>query len=267
MYEEGDKGNNTKSYKRMNCISAKTHRVFIGVMFDSSVRRKRLIVLRDIKKEYALGNEITYALKGVSFDIAEGEFISIIGKSGSGKSTLMNILGGLDVQTSGIFLLKGKAFFEMSEDQKASFRNKELGFVFQKFNLLRNLTALDNVALPLIYQGIGKRKAKEMAVEALVKMHLGSKVNHTPEQLSGGQQQRVAIARAIVTKPSVILADEPTGNLDSESSEMVMEILKELHKSGNTLVVITHDNAVARQAQRVVELKDGVLISDKKTTS
>lgn len=223
-----------------------------------------MLELKEITKEYSLGGEITKALNGVSFFVTEGEFISIIGKSGSGKSTLMNILGGLDQQTSGSFFLKGKAFIEMNENDKASYRNKELGFIFQKFNLLKNLKAIDNIALPLIYQGFSKKRSTEKAKDMLQQIGLMDKGNHTPDQLSGGQQQRIAIARAIVTDPSVILADEPTGNLDSESTKEIMDILIELNRNGKTLIIITHDNSVAAMANRTITINNGKIISDKK---
>ena len=196
--------------------------------------------------------------------IEDQEFVAIIGHSGSGKSTLMNMLGCLDVPTSGTYRLHGKDVSDLSDDELSDIRNKEIGFIFQGFNLIQNLTALENVELPLIYRKVGKAKREELAVQALEKVGLGHRMDHRPAQMSGGQQQRVAIARAIAQAPPIILADEPTGNLDSASTDEIMQILKELHQEGRTVIIITHDNDIAKQASRRILIKDGRVESDTK---
>lgn len=221
-----------------------------------------MIDIDDLSKIYNMGgneeNKV-YALNHVDLHIKEHEFVSIIGPSGSGKSTLMNMLGCLDVPTMGTYKLDGKEISKMKDDELAEVRNNTIGFVFQGFNLLPKLDAIENVELPLIYQGVPAKERHERALKALESVGLGKRVHHKPSELSGGQQQRVAIARALITNPPLILADEPTGNLDSKSGKEVMEIFKELNKKGNTIVLITHDNDVAKQAQRVIRIQDGKL--------
>ncbi len=218
-----------------------------------------MIDLKNIYKIYKLGNNDVYALDNVSLHIDAHEFVSIIGPSGSGKSTLMNILGCLDVPTKGEYLLEGKDISQKTDDELAEIRNNTIGFVFQGFNLLPKLDAMENVELPLIYQNISAKERHERAQKALESVGLGQRIHHKPTELSGGQQQRVAIARALVTNPPIILADEPTGNLDSKSGKEVMEIFKELHAKGNTIILITHDSGVAAQAKRVIKIQDGKL--------
>lgn len=221
-----------------------------------------MIEIKDLRKTYVLGGEEVHALDGVSMIIKDKEFVAIEGASGSGKSTLMNMLGCLDVPDSGEVILDGRPVKTLKENELAAIRNEKIGFIFQQFHLLAKLTALENVELPLIYQGIGQEKRRQMAVEKLTKVGLEKRMDHKPGQLSGGQQQRVAIARALATGPSLILADEPTGNLDSRSGREIMELLKELHEQGNTIVLITHDPKVAKEAGRQVRIMDGKLISD-----
>ena len=216
-----------------------------------------MIDMRDISKVYLVGEEEVWALNHANLKVAPGEFTSIIGPSGSGKSTLMNIIGCLDMADAGLYLLDGIPIEDYTENELAHIRNKKIGFVFQSFNLISKLTAEENVELPLIYQGVKKNERKERVEAALERVGLSKRAKHMPTELSGGQQQRVAIARAIVTKPSLILADEPTGNLDSKTSEEIMDIFHELHESGNTIVLITHDPGVARQAARSVHILDG----------
>lgn len=218
-----------------------------------------MIELKNINKIYHLGENVVYALNDVSLHIAPHEFVSIIGPSGSGKSTLMNILGCLDVPTSGTYLLNGKDISQKTDDELAEIRNNTIGFVFQGFNLLPKLNAIENVELPLIYQNISAKERHERAKKALESVGLGERIDHKPTELSGGQQQRVAIARALITNPPIILADEPTGNLDSKSGKEVMEIFKELHQKGNTIILITHDSEVAKQAKRMIRIQDGKL--------
>ena len=218
-----------------------------------------MIDLKDISRVYQMGSEKVYALNKACLHIDPGEFVSIIGPSGSGKSTLMNIIGCLDTADSGTYLLDGIPIQDYSERALARVRNRKIGFVFQSFNLIPKLTAEENVELPLIYQGVPRGERRERVEAALARMELQRRAKHLPTELSGGQQQRVAIARAIVTTPSLILADEPTGNLDSRTSEEIMEVFRELHSQGNTIVLITHDNDVARQAERIVHIRDGQL--------
>ena len=221
-----------------------------------------LIKVEDIHKIYNPGENEVRALDGVSLEIQRGEFVAIVGHSGSGKSTLMNMLGCLDTPTSGHYFLEGKDVSSLSDDQLSEIRNKKIGFIFQGFNLIPNLDAVGNVELPLIYRGLGKQRRRRIAVQALTKVGLGRRLKHRPSELSGGQQQRVAVARAIAAKPSIILADEPTGNLDSRSTVEIMNILKELHKNGRTVIVITHDDDIAAQARRVIRIMDGQVESD-----
>uniref|UniRef100_A0A7C5Z315 ABC transporter ATP-binding protein n=1 Tax=Caldicellulosiruptor owensensis TaxID=55205 RepID=A0A7C5Z315_9FIRM len=222
-----------------------------------------MIELIDIYKIYKMGDTDVYALNGVNLKIEKNEFVAILGPSGSGKSTLMNIIGCLDTPTSGTYILDGNEVSKLSDNQLAEIRNRKIGFVFQQFNLIAQLTALENVELPLIYQGISASKRHRLAREALERVGLSDRLNHRPRQLSGGQQQRVAIARALVTNPPIILADEPTGNLDSKSGAEIMQIFKELHAQGNTIVLITHDNNIAAQAKRIVRISDGQIIEDR----
>ena len=218
-----------------------------------------MIKITDLSKVYKMGENEVHALNHVSLIIKEHEFVSIIGPSGSGKSTLMNMLGCLDVPSSGEYILDGKEIKKMSDDELAKIRNDKIGFVFQGFNLLPKLTAVENVELPLIYQGVTAKERRERAKVALEKVGLGERIDHKPTELSGGQQQRVAIARALITNPPLILADEPTGNLDSSSGKEIMEIFHKLNESGNTIVLITHENGVAAQAQRMIRIQDGKL--------
>lgn len=213
--------------------------------------------MKGITKIYNVGGEEVRALDGASLEIKEGEFVSITGPSGSGKSTLMNIMGCLDVADSGEYMLDGQAIESYSEDELAKIRNKKIGFVFQNFNLLSRMTAFSNVELPLIYQRVAMSERKEMVKKALERVGLLERSNHKPAELSGGQQQRVAIARALATKPSILLADEPTGNLDSKTGEEIMRLFKELHASGHTIVFITHNDDIAKQAQRCIRIMDG----------
>lgn len=221
-----------------------------------------LIRVDDLHKIYNPGENEIRALDGVSLTIGRGEFVAIVGHSGSGKSTLMNMLGCLDTPTSGHYYLEGLDVSTLSDNQLSDIRNKKIGFIFQGFNLIANLDAVGNVELPLIYRKIGKQKRRRIAVQALKKVGLGARLNHRPNELSGGQQQRVAVARAIAAQPPIILADEPTGNLDSRSTVEIMDILKELHRSGRTVIVITHDDDIARQVNRVIRIMDGRVESD-----
>ena len=221
-----------------------------------------LVEIKDVCKVYNPGENEVRALDHVSLTIDEQEFVAIIGHSGSGKSTLMNMLGCLDVPTSGEYWLHGQDVSALSDDELSDIRNREIGFIFQGFNLIPNLTALENVELPLIYRGVSKSVREELSVEALKKVGLEHRMDHKPSEMSGGQQQRVAIARAIAQAPPVILADEPTGNLDSNSTKEIMDILKGLHKEGRTVILITHDNEIAAQAKRVIQIRDGKIESD-----
>ncbi len=214
-------------------------------------------------KIYEMGENSIYALNNVSLHIYKHEFVAIVGPSGSGKSTLMNMLGCLDVPTTGNYVLDGHEVSKLNDSQLAEIRNKKIGFIFQGFNLIKKLTAIENVELPLIYQGVGHKERHKRSVEALELVGLGDRGYHTPNELSGGQQQRVAIARALVSNPPLILADEPTGNLDTKSGMEIMKTLHELHQKGNTIVLITHDNNIAAQAQRIVKIQDGTIIEDK----
>jgi putative ABC transport system ATP-binding protein len=221
-----------------------------------------LVEVRDVSKIYNPGENEVRALDHVSLSIGENEFVAIIGQSGSGKSTLMNMLGCLDTPSSGTYMLHGQDVSNMTDDEQSDVRNKEIGFIFQGFNLIAGLTALENVELPLIYRGIGHKERMELSQSALEKVGLGQRMTHKPSEMSGGQQQRVAIARAIAQAPPIILADEPTGNLDSASSREIMGILKELHHEGRTVILITHDNTIAAQAPRIVKIMDGHIVSD-----
>ena len=221
-----------------------------------------LVEIKDVCKVYNPGENEVRALDHVNVEIKEGEFVAIIGQSGSGKSTLMNMLGCLDVPSSGLYRLHGQDVSQLDDNELSDIRNREIGFIFQGFNLIPNLTALENVELPLIYRGVGKAKRKQLSEVALQRVGLEHRMNHKPSEMSGGQQQRVAIARAIAQAPPVILADEPTGNLDSHSTQEIMNILKGLHEEGRTVILITHDNEIAAKAKRVIKIRDGHVESD-----
>jgi putative ABC transport system ATP-binding protein len=221
-----------------------------------------IIHLDKITKNYKVGTQVVRALRSVSLDIYKGEYVAIMGASGSGKSTLMNIIGCLDTPTSGTYVLNERDVSRMSDNDLAAIRNKEIGFVFQVFNLLPRSTALENVMLPMIYAGVRKHERKERALATLTDVGLADRVEHQPNELSGGQRQRVAIARALVNNPSLLLADEPTGNLDSIISEDIMRLFAEIHRNGNTLVMVTHEEDIARHAHRIIKLKDGEIEKD-----
>ena len=221
-----------------------------------------IIETKNLKRSFQMGNQSVDALVDVSFSAEKGEFISIMGPSGSGKTTLMNIIGCLDTPTEGEYYLNGKLVSDLHEVQLAKIRNKDIGFVFQSFHLLPRNSALDNVLLPLKYAGMNSDKAKERAKSVIDRVGLGDRMNHSPAELSGGQQQRVAIARAIVNKPSILFADEPTGNLDSKTGDEVMELFKELNDLGQTIILITHEDDIARQSKRIINIKDGLIESD-----
>jgi len=221
-----------------------------------------VIEIRNIIRDFPLGQETVHVLKGIDLDIEQGEYVAIMGPSGSGKSTLMNLLGCLDTPTAGTYILNGNDVSQMSDDDLAEIRNHEIGFVFQTFNLLPRTTALENVALPMIYAGVSKKDRTKRAEEVLVDVGLGDRMDHKPNQLSGGQRQRVAVGRALVNKPSIILADEPTGNLDSKTSEEIMDLLDEIHQNGNTVIVVTHEEDIAARAHRIIRLIDGMVDSD-----
>ncbi len=223
----------------------------------------KIIETQEIRKEYKMGDNIVRALQGVSISINKGEYVAFMGPSGSGKSTLMNIVGCLDTPTSGSYVLNNQLVSEMTENELATVRNKEIGFVFQTFNLLPRATALENVALPLIYAGYGKEERNEMAMTALENVSLADRHHHKPNELSGGQRQRVAIARALVNNPSIILADEPTGNLDSKTSHSIMALFQELHDKGNTIIMVTHEDDIAHYAHRIIRLRDGLVEWDR----
>ena len=221
-----------------------------------------LVEIQDISKIYNPGENEVRALDHISLTIQKGEFVAIIGQSGSGKSTLMNMIGCLDVPTKGTYILNGQNVSKLSDNELSDIRNQEIGFIFQGFNLIANLTAQENVELPLIYRGVPKKERHELSVAALKKVGLAHRMDHRPSEMSGGQQQRVAIARAIAQAPPVILADEPTGNLDSASSMEILDILKQLHAENRTVILITHDNDIAKQAKRVIRIKDGKIERD-----
>lgn len=221
-----------------------------------------IIELRNIKKSYDMGEECFWALNGIDLDIKDNDYMAIVGSSGSGKSTLMNLLGCLDYPTEGEYKLKDLNIANLSENELAKIRNQEIGFIFQNFNLLPRATAIQNVMQPLIYQGLSKSKRLKLASDALEKVGLNDRMKHLPNQLSGGQRQRVATARALVTKPSILLADEPTGNLDSNTTKEIMALFEELHDSGQTLIIVTHEQEIADRCERVITLKDGCLLSD-----
>ena len=221
-----------------------------------------LIHIENMKKIYNPGENEVRALDGIDLDIEKGDLVAIVGHSGSGKSTLMNMLGCLDTPTSGKYVLDGQDVASMTDNQLADVRNKEIGFIFQGFNLISTLDAVGNVELPLVYRGVSKNERKQLAMEALKSVGLEDRMKHKPNEMSGGQQQRVAVARAVAAKPPIILADEPTGNLDTKSTQEIMEILKELHRSGRTVIIITHDEEIASQAHRVIRILDGRIEED-----
>ena len=221
-----------------------------------------LIHIENMKKIYNPGENEVRALDGIDLDIERGDLVAIVGHSGSGKSTLMNMLGCLDTPTSGKYVLDGQDVASMTDNQLADVRNKEIGFIFQGFNLISNLDAVENVELPLVYRGVSKNERKQLAMEALKSVGLEDRMKHKPNEMSGGQQQRVAVARAVAAKPPIILADEPTGNLDTKSTQEILEILKELHRSGRTVIIITHDEEIASQAHRVIRILDGRIEED-----
>lgn len=223
-----------------------------------------IIQLKQVTKTYVMGSEFLKVLKGIDLEIFKNEYVALMGPSGSGKSTLMNILGCLDTPTSGQYILNENDVSKMSENALAEVRNKEIGFVFQQFNLLPRLTAVENVALPLVYAGIGKKKRTEMALDVLEKVGLADRAHHKPNEMSGGQGQRVAVARALVNNPSIILADEPTGNLDTKTSIEIMNIFSKIQADGNTVILVTHEEDIAKHAKRIVRLRDGLIESDSK---
>jgi putative ABC transport system ATP-binding protein len=225
-----------------------------------------IIQTKNIAKVYRMGDEVIHALQSVSIDVQRSEYVAFMGPSGSGKSTLMNIIGCLDTPSSGTYLLNDQDVSDMSENDLATVRNKEIGFVFQTFNLLPRSSSLDNVALPLIYAGTGKSERQDRAMQVLESVGLGSRAYHKPNELSGGQRQRVAIARALVNNPSIILADEPTGNLDTKTSYDVMDLFQQLHDEGNTIIMVTHEDDIAHYAHRIIRLKDGLVEKDEVNT-
>ncbi len=223
-----------------------------------------LISINNISKRYLIGEEVIHAIKKVDLTIQKGEYVALMGPSGSGKSTLMNILGCLDTPSTGNYWLNNQEVSKLNDNQLAEIRNKEIGFVFQTFNLLPRATTLENVMLPLVYAGVGKSERIKRATEVLTHVNLGDRVSHKPNELSGGQRQRVAIARALVNNPSIILSDEPTGNLDTKTSIEIMSLLQEIHAKGNTIILVTHEEDIALHAHRIVKLRDGIVESDKK---
>jgi putative ABC transport system ATP-binding protein len=223
-----------------------------------------IISIKALKRDFALGNQIVKVLKGIDLEVNKNEYVALMGPSGSGKSTLMNLIGCLDTPTSGTYVLNNNDVSELSDDELAEIRNREIGFVFQTFNLLPRSTALDNVALPLVYAGQDKATREARATEVLTQVGLSDRMDHRPNQLSGGQRQRVAVARAMVNKPSIILADEPTGNLDSKTSVEIMKLFDEIHKQGNTIILVTHEEDIAEHAERIIRLTDGLITSDEK---
>lgn len=224
-----------------------------------------IIQISGLKRNFALGNQIVKVLKGIDLNVNKNEYVALMGPSGSGKSTLMNLIGCLDTPTSGKYVLNNKDVSQLTDDELAEIRNQEIGFVFQTFNLLPRSTALDNVSLPLVYAGRDKTSRDDRATEVLTQVGLSDRMDHRPNQLSGGQRQRVAVARALVNSPSIILADEPTGNLDSKTSVEIMKLFDEIHRNGNTIILVTHEEDIAEHAERIIRLTDGIITSDEKT--
>jgi len=247
-----------KSWRNKDCNNIRYQKSKI----KNNTMENALINIKEIGRKYVIGTEVIHALKSVSLDIFKGEFVALMGPSGSGKSTLMNILGCLDTPSKGEYVLNGINVSQMTDDALAEVRNKEIGFVFQTFNLLPRSTSLDNVALPLIYAGASKKEREERAQAALENVGLGNRVTHKPNELSGGQRQRVAVARALINNPSIILADEPTGNLDTKTSIEIMGLLEEIHSKGNTIILVTHEEDIAQHAHRIVRMRDGLIEKD-----
>ncbi len=221
---------------------------------------EKIIEIKDLSKIYTRGEENVYALNNISLSVDKGDYLAIVGKSGSGKSTLMNMIGCIDTPTYGSYILNGENVYNLSDKELSYIRNKEIGFIFQGFNLIKSLSALENVELPLFYRGVAKKKRRDIAIDALKKVDLSHRISHRPHELSGGQQQRVAIARAIAASPAILLADEPTGNLDSLTGKEVLSLISELSNQGVTIIMITHDDGIAKNAKKVIMLNDGVLI-------
>lgn len=232
------------------------------LIFQTKMNKEKIIELREIRKFYKVGLQTVKALQNINLDIYKNEYVALMGASGSGKSTLMNILGCLDTPTEGSYILNGMDVSKLDDNALAEIRNKEIGFVFQTFNLMPRSSALDNVILPMIYAGYSKKERTEKALKALEQVQLSDRVEHKPNELSGGQRQRVAVARALVNNPSIILADEPTGNLDSKTSIEIMTLFEEIHKAGNTVIVVTHEEDIANHAHRIIRLRDGLVESD-----
>ncbi len=243
----------------MTAVSSTAERM---AMLPADVPRDAIIVVRNMKREYVMGSEIVRALRGVNFTIRRNEFVAIMGPSGSGKSTLMNLIGCLDSPSEGEYWLNGHRVSELGDDELARIRNREIGFVFQTFNLLPRASALQNVELPMIYAGFSAKERRKAAEDALTRVGLQDRMSHRPNELSGGQRQRVAIARALVNNPSIILADEPTGNLDSKTSEEILQLFEHLYADGQTIILVTHEHDIAAHARRQVHLKDGMIESD-----
>src|SRR5881275_1592605 len=243
-------------------ISTTAERQAVAAETGTAPDRDWVIVTRGIKRDYDMGGEIVHALRGVDIAIRRNEYVAIMGPSGSGKSTLMNLIGCLDTPTAGEYWLSGALVSDKDEDELARVRNREIGFVFQTFNLLPRATALHNVELPLVYAGVGAEERRKRATEALERVQLGDRIHHRPNELSGGQRQRVAIARALVNQPAILLADEPTGNLDSKTGEEIMVLLEDLYQHGNTIILVTHERDIAAHARRTVHLRDGLIEMD-----
>jgi putative ABC transport system ATP-binding protein len=251
-----------RSSRRVVCFHIFTDNPVVIPLNNYPRKLEAVIHVENIARTYRVGTEVIHALRTVTLDVGRNEYVALMGSSGSGKSTLMNILGCLDTPTAGRYLLDNVDVSGMTDNELAEIRNRRIGFVFQTFNLLPRNTALENVALPLIYAGVGKEEREQRARKVLEEVGLGDRVTHRPNELSGGQRQRVAIARALVTKPSIILADEPTGNLDSRTSEEIMSLFQEIHNRGNTVIIVTHEEDIARHAHRIVRLRDGTVESD-----